>query len=161
MSQYFEGNLHYTRLIRHCNHHQIIIIQARITWNKIYKWKFVFQPRRSSDRSLKILSNWSYRTGARIQWFRWRLMGETWLHCHSQSPDYLYLQLNSDRILLKTIVLLEGYLHFNSFPPGQNGRHSTDDNFRCIFVNEKFWISNKISLKFVPLDLIDINPALV
>ena len=27
---------------------------------------------------------------------------------------------------------------FNSSPPGQNGRHFTDDNFRCIFVNEKF-----------------------
>ena len=25
-----------------------------------------------------------------------------------------------------------------SSPPGQNGRHFTDDNFICIFVNETF-----------------------
>ena len=29
---------------------------------------------------------------------------------------------------------------FNSFPPGQNGRHFADDIFRCIFVNEKICI---------------------
>ena len=38
----------------------------------------------------------------------------------------------------------------NSSPPGQNGHHFVDDIFRCIFVNEKFCISIKISLKFVP-----------
>ena len=37
----------------------------------------------------------------------------------------------------------------------------TGDLFRCIFVNEKFSILNKISLKFVPKGLIDNNPALV
>ena len=35
-------------------------------------------------------------------------------------------------------------------PAGQNGRHFANDIFRCIFVNEKFDILNKISLKFVP-----------
>ena len=49
----------------------------------------------------------------------------------------------------------------NSSPPGQNGRHFADDIFRCIFVNEKFCILIKISLKFVPTGLIDNNPALV
>ena len=34
--------------------------------------------------------------------------------------------------------------------PGQNGRRFADDIFRCIFVNEKFYILIKISLKFVP-----------
>ena len=29
---------------------------------------------------------------------------------------------------------------FNSSPSGQNGRHFSDDIFRCIFVNEKFCI---------------------
>ena len=29
---------------------------------------------------------------------------------------------------------------FNSSPPGQNGRHFTDDIFKCIFMNEKFYI---------------------
>ena len=36
-----------------------------------------------------------------------------------------------------------------------------DDNFSCIFGNEKFGIFIKISLKFVPKGPIDNNPALV
>ena len=36
-----------------------------------------------------------------------------------------------------------------------------DDIFRNIFVNEKFCILIKISLKFVPKGPIDNNPALV
>ena len=50
---------------------------------------------------------------------------------------------------------------FNSSPPGQNGRHFADDSFKCIFVNEKFCILIKISLKFVPKGPIDNTPALV
>ena len=40
-------------------------------------------------------------------------------------------------------------------------RHFPDDIFRCIFVNEKFIILIKISLKFIPKGPIDNNPALV
>ena len=36
-----------------------------------------------------------------------------------------------------------------------------DDIFRCSFVNEKFCIWIKISVKFVPKSPIDNNPALV
>ena len=36
-----------------------------------------------------------------------------------------------------------------------------DDIFKCIFVNEKFCILIKISLKFVPKSLIDNKAALV
>ena len=50
---------------------------------------------------------------------------------------------------------------FNSSPPGQNGPHFTDDILSCIFVNEKFCILIKISLKFIPKGPIDKNPALV
>ena len=50
---------------------------------------------------------------------------------------------------------------FNSSPPGQNGRHFTDDIFKCIFVNEKNYILIKISLKCAPKGPIDNNPALV
>ena len=39
---------------------------------------------------------------------------------------------------------------FNSFPPGQNGRHFADDDFKCIFVNENVCIVIEISLTFVP-----------
>ena len=49
----------------------------------------------------------------------------------------------------------------NSLTPGQNGCHFTDDIFRCIFVNEKFCILIRISLKFVPNFPINNRPALV
>ena len=42
----------------------------------------------------------------------------------------------------------------NSSPLGKNGRHFTDDLFRCIFLNTQFCIF-KISLKFVPKDQTD------
>ena len=50
---------------------------------------------------------------------------------------------------------------FNSSPPGQNGHHFAEDFFRCIFVNEKFCILLKISLKFVRKVPISNNPSLV
>ena len=46
-------------------------------------------------------------------------------------------------------------------PPGQNGRHYADNIFRCIFLNEKFFILIKISLKFVPKGPIDNNTAMI
>ena len=49
----------------------------------------------------------------------------------------------------------------SSSSAGQNDRHFADQIFRCIFVNEKFWILTKYSLKFVPKDAIDNNSALV
>ena len=42
-----------------------------------------------------------------------------------------------------------------------NARHFADDIFWCIFVNEKFCILIKFSLKFVPNGPIDNNPALL
>ena len=45
--------------------------------------------------------------------------------------------------------------------PRQNGRHVSDDIFKCIFLNENFWISHKIWLKFVPKVWINKIPALV
>ena len=38
---------------------------------------------------------------------------------------------------------------FNSSLPGQNGRHFAEDILKCIFMNEKFRIYIRISLKFV------------
>ena len=37
----------------------------------------------------------------------------------------------------------------------------SDNLFKCIFLNDNVWISNKISLKFVPEGSINIIPALV
>ena len=52
-------------------------------------------------------------------------------------------------------------LHLTHLPLGQNGRHFTNDIFRCIFMNEKFSTLIKISVKFVPKVPIDNIPALV
>ena len=49
----------------------------------------------------------------------------------------------------------------NESPPGQNGRYFADDILKCIFMNKKFCILIKISLKFVPKGPIDNTPALV
>ena len=45
--------------------------------------------------------------------------------------------------------------------PRQNGRHFTDDIFKCIFLNENVWIPIEISMTFVPKGPINIIPALV
>ena len=55
---------------------------------------------------------------------------------------------------------VEARSHFNPSPPGQIGRHFTDDVFKCIFMNEKLRILIKILLKIVPKCLIDNNPTL-
>ena len=49
----------------------------------------------------------------------------------------------------------DNFDHFNAPPPDQNGRHFADDIFICIFMNEKFCILIKISLKFVSNGAID------
>ena len=49
---------------------------------------------------------------------------------------------------------------FNILRPRQNGRHFADDIFKCIFLKENIWISNKISLKFVPKVRINNIPVL-
>ena len=41
-------------------------------------------------------------------------------------------------------------LHLTHLPPGQNGYHSADDNFKWIFLNENDISSIQILLKFVP-----------
>ena len=38
----------------------------------------------------------------------------------------------------------------NTLRPKQNGRHFSDDIFKCIFLNENVKIPIKISLKFIP-----------
>ena len=50
---------------------------------------------------------------------------------------------------------------FNTLRPRQNGRHFTDDTFKCIFLNENVEILIKISLKFVHKGPINNIPALV
>ena len=49
---------------------------------------------------------------------------------------------------------------FNTLRPRQNGPHFADDIFKCIFLKENIWISNKISLIFVPKVRINNIPVL-
>ena len=39
---------------------------------------------------------------------------------------------------------------FNTLRPRQNGRHFSDDIFKCIFLNENVWLLVKVWMKFVP-----------
>ena len=49
----------------------------------------------------------------------------------------------------EVIFLMWLYIYINSYLPMQNGRHFPADIFKCIFINEKFCILIRISLKFV------------
>ena len=49
----------------------------------------------------------------------------------------------------------------NTLRPRQNGRHFTDDIFKCIFLSENVWIPIIISINFVPKGPVDNIPALV
>ena len=57
---------------------------------------------------------------------------------------------------------LDAPLHLiNTLRPRQNGRHFTDDIFKCIFLNENISFPIKVSLKFVPKGPINNIPSLV
>ena len=60
--------------------------------------------------------------------------------------------------VLNTVLCLT---MFNTLRPRQNGRHFADDTFKCVFLSENVRVSIEISLKFVPKDPINSNPALV
>ena len=53
------------------------------------------------------------------------------------------------------------WIALTHLPLEQNGSHFAGDVFKYIFVNEKFYISINISLKFVPKGPINNIPALV
>ena len=85
------------------------------------------------------------------------------------SGDYKGHRVHYDFTVIKQFIIIiilissDGHcwILVNSSPSGQNCRHFADDIFRCIFMNEKFCILIKISLKFLPKFPIDNNPALV
>ena len=53
------------------------------------------------------------------------------------------------------------HLVVNTLKPRQNGCHFADDTFKCIFLNENFWIPITIWLEFVPKVPINNISALV
>ena len=68
---------------------------------------------------------------------------------------------NKQRIANCNVLCVHSVWPINSSTPWQSGRHFADDIFRCIFLNEKFCILIKISLKFVSKVPIDNISALV
>ena len=84
-----------------------------------------------------------------------------------QSPVFNYVEslwllvITRMTILSKWVITLFNLSCVNTLRPRQNGRHFTDDIFKCIFLNENVWIPSKISLKFVPQGTINNIPALV
>ena len=80
---------------------------------------------------------------------------------------YLIMWVMTTKLGIITLKLcrnetLPGWtLFFNTLRPRHNGRYFADDIFKCIFVNEKVWISLKILLNFVAMVQISNIPALV
>ena len=85
--------------------------------------------------------------GSGIGLFAWRHQAITWTHVDLSTTRPIYIYLSHPSL--------------DSSAPGQNCHLFADDIFRCIFVNEKFRILIKISLKFIAKGQIDNNPALV
>ena len=63
-------------------------------------------------------------------------------------------------VVCKTMTFLSKSQYVNSSPLDKMAGILANDIFRCIFLNEKFCILIKISLKFVPKGRIDNKPAL-
>ena len=78
----------------------------------------------------------------------------TWLKFYSLTSCRLFITTWCSGTCKTGVVLL------NSSFPGQNGRRFTDDISKCLFMNEKFCISIRISLQFAPNGQINDNAAL-
>ena len=86
------------------------------------------------------------------------------------SPIYFSRQMTSRKFGPCDLVMPRGMFSrapytdtdcFNTLRPRQNGRHIPDGIFKWIFLNENFWLSINISLKFVPRGPIKNIPTLV
>ena len=85
---------------------------------------------------------------------------QAWLHCNGCSVlDQWVRDVILGAFLYGWIPALVSVKSLIS--PGQNGRHVADDIFKCIFMNEKFWIWIWFFLKFVPKGPIENKWALV
>ena len=86
----------------------------------------------------------------------------------TQGPGQLRVPFTQTKVSWRSLWHHSVMLHmsvptdlFNSSLPGQNGCHFADNIFKYIFMNEKFCILIRISLKFVPKGLISNKSALV
>ena len=106
---------------------------------------------------------WIPRTKGQLRGKYFHLMTSSWLAKGKRESKYLiysfpYWNVPNRSIIecnsFGSVVLDPLVSFFNTLRPRQNGRHFADDNSICIFLHENFWISNKMSLKCVSLDLI-------
>ena len=93
----------------------------------------------------------SRNCGCLVTWFCYQLIakpGNKTAAVSWPAPSYLsWSKVSTER--------------FNILRPRPYGRHFPDDIFKCIFLNENLWISNKIPLKYVTQGSIDNKPSLV
>ena len=68
----------------------------------------------------------------------------------------------SDQYIINKCIMFRWRLEWNIniLRPRQDGRYFADHLFKYVLLNENVWISNKLSLKFVPKDSIKNIPAL-
>ena len=180
MSYYLCLILGSTYIHMHIHTHTHISALENINWNMIvslYLCNFFFHENMlycpHSPLALRMLKLEGHSVHSQESWHTGLFCGRVQSQC-SRRPWYHYSNL------LICVNILDwhwflfhaqcggfspgeyiGMYPFDTLRPEQNGRHFADDIFRCIFVNEKFCILIKISLKFVPKDPIDNNPALV
>ena len=79
-----------------------------------------------------------------------------WLYDNKSQSQHMYIPRLTYWCMLYLLTQLD-----NTLRPRQNGCQFLDDIFKCIFLNENFKISNKISLKYFPWGIIDNKPSLV
>ena len=69
----------------------------------------------------------------------------------SKRYQWFEVSFRNQITLSKMVAEISGDISaINSSLPGQNGGHFSNDIFKCIFVNKKFYILIWIPLKFVP-----------
>ena len=76
------------------------------------------------------------------------------------SPD-IWQTSRCSQANITTWPITVRYSRLNRLRPGRNGRHFSDDIFKCIFLSENVSITIKISLTFVPKGPINNILALV
>ena len=106
----------------------------------------VFFDLRLNKRLSKQSWGWWFETLSRPLWRHSNVLAK-WAEIPVEHPQ-------------RSVVSMSHY-RISPLRPRQNGRHFPDDILKCIFVNEKVWISIKISLKFVLKGPISNIPALV
>ena len=103
-----------------------------------------------------------YHTGLwGIYWLCLEQLGITYLETKMHGQIIWMAEVSSFDYARQLTTHVSRLSRVNTLRPRQNGRRLPDDIFKCIFLKENWWISIKISLKFVPMVPINNIAALV